>query len=181
MSKQVLESISVFSQEIKNLFWATEISAQTNVFIGGSSALVLHGVITPKNPGDLDIVIYKPTDKQIEIVLELMKPDLEYQPEEYDKFPSKETKIRSFKLHKDGYSLNVILERKKEIPETHLAFISQQSLAGLGGFGLITLPITPINIIIQAKASYRDKTGKYARIKDVFYMQQLKALNFNFE
>ena len=45
----------------------------TNVVIGGTCAILMHGLDIGRDPEDLDVIIYKPTDRQKK-VLNVLKP-----------------------------------------------------------------------------------------------------------
>ena len=79
----------------------------TNVVIGGTNALLLHGLKISREVTDLDLVIYQPTIEQLKIlktlaVFDLIKdrPELQYG-----------TLQKAIKISKDGLFLDIIQEQ----------------------------------------------------------------------
>lgn len=193
----IAEMINEHSYEINRLLQLAPslVPFHSNVVIGGTCALGLSGLVLPEIPNDLDLVIFQPTDEQITRLLK----DYEYATVHGDSYDTTKDDLptaasfddlasvnkkseeknlpRSYKLKGNKTVLNVLLAFNDKVPSDTLYYF--HSL----GFGCGSMPpikINPVQNVIGAKASYRDKTGQFCRNKDVVYLQQLKSLNFNF-
>lgn len=147
----------------------------TNVVIGGTNALLQHGLKISRTPSDLDLIIYQPTEEQLQIlktisVFDLIKnrPELQYGDLQ-----------KAIKIEKDGLFLDII---------TELGPTPQNLLYYRYGYGDKFLQIQSIENVIKAKVSYkfermsdsRDKNlTKYMRSKDLEDLLDLKNSNFN--
>jgi len=131
-----------------------------NVLIGGSLALQLHGLNLDKKPEDIDLVIYKPTPHQEEILdlISLIVPN----PTSRDKYTR-----RSYKINLGSITLDILVEKHVNIPENLLYYKYQDS---------IFIKIQSIEKVMEARRSYNELT---LRKKDVVSSQKLKELNFN--
>lgn len=144
----------------------------SNVVIGGSYALIQHGLNIGREPVDLDIIIYKPTESQLNI----LSMQSAFQQKTKNTIPELEYAIkkqRSWKFKKQNNVLNILLEREKDIPEDLLLLRHNK----------YRFQIQSIKNVIDAKNSYllKDNCGNanYTRIKDVKDFENLKKLNFN--
>lgn len=153
--------LDVFSNEL--LILATAAGEKSNLVIGGSLALQLHGLnLGNWHPEDLDIIIFEPTDDQRDKVEVLMKAACatDYLGEPFDK-----QEIRSWKIEKNGWTMNVIYAFEPK-PSDLLEWM---------GF-----EINRIDNIIDAKLSYSSGVKKdFLRRKDMWHLSVLKSNNFN--
>lgn len=143
-----------------------------NVVIGGINALTLHGVIVGREAHDLDIIIYKPTLRQVNLISALNHFNLVKDKNTENGYDG--TSVNFVKLKKDGYTMDILIERDKEVPN----FLLECKFEG------IYFKIQSVENVISAKASYYFKSKKdgltyYSRIKDAVDFQNLKNLNFN--
>tara|TARA_R110000772_G_C13310332_1_gene440569 strand:- start:6670 stop:7140 length:471 start_codon:yes stop_codon:yes gene_type:complete len=135
----------------------SKLNNSKNLVIGGTHALYLHGINLGKDPDDLDIIIYKPTKEQLEILAILREVS------EGDCADSSHGN-RSLKLKKNGKCLDILLEDKASMPEGLLQYVNET--------GTITGNVQSVQGVIDAKASY-------GRSKDHLDMIKWKNLNFN--
>ncbi len=120
-----------------------------NLFISGSCALELMGLILPRNPDDLDIVIYHPIEMQVKHLNRLYKTT----------------------TNLDYNQISIILY-KREDSEIINIFVDNTSLAPEKLLYYQNFPINNIQSIIEAKAGYD-------RDKDIKDLLDFKFLNFN--
>lgn len=126
----------------------------TNMFIAGSCALQLYGFKMDWEPGDLDVVIYHPTDHQ-ELYLDTKFDGCsDYETDDNHGC----TLRRVFEIIIDGKKLNVLCEYAIEIPEPNLTYQFYH--------------INPVANILNAIISYK-------REKDSNHIKSLINLNFN--
>lgn len=144
-------------------------SGRNNVIIGGSAALVLHGLDIGRELMDVDIIIYKPTAEQDTLLNLLMN---------FDYIKAEHSPRRAMKLKKDGFFIDIIMERNSDQPmPTDFLLIEISGIA---------YKIQSVKKVVEAKCSYTlegrsQEPTLYTRRKDVFDLQLLKNLNFNFE
>lgn len=158
--KDLEKILSKFQSVLKIIF-------DTNVVIGGSAALKLHGLEIGREISDVDIIIYNPTPSQ-KLFLKLVGQKNSSSLDSYEKRVYKFT--RTF-LKK--YSIDVIISYE-EFPEN---LLSCEILSH-------TVKIQSVENIVKAKASYVSKVdgrGSLLHIskKDATDMINLKNLNFN--
>ena len=167
--------LATFSSAIDHLIEAGP--QDTTVVIGGTCALIAHGLNVGQEPNDLDVIIYRPSTEQLRyldsIRLFSLKPSTGTGA---DLTGDSNFGLRSLKFKKNGLILNILLERDKAKP----AFLLRFWEAGA------SYKIQDVASVIEAKNSYvlqPNTTGltgeRYARVKDLFDFQQLKNLNFN--
>lgn len=140
---------------------------EKNLVLGGSLALIEHGLMIDWTPGDLDVIIFQPTDKQQKYIDACFESCSEY-PEDKD---GKE-KNSVFQLKRHGLTLNVIVTKQERPPfDTLLYYCYNQE---------ISFRINSIREIVRAISTYRTGAKKiHVRVKDIQHMQTLKNLNFN--
>src|ERR1700761_3055210 len=159
----------------------------SNTVIAGTNNLLMHGLIMNRMPEDLDIIIFKPTKRQDELLNKLKEirqiPLNEPDTDEHDYTGEiiKDAKLRSIKIQRGDLCLNFILERHLETPSDLL--YARIELKG----NVIMMKCQSISANIEAKAGYKVmKEGKnglitwHRRLKDVIDFQDLKNSNFNF-
>lgn len=156
--KDLEKILSKFQSVLKIIF-------DTNVVIGGSAALKLHGLEIGREISDVDIIIYSPTPSQ-KLFLKLVE-----QKDSRDGYEKRVYKFTKTLLKK--YSMDVIVYYE-ELPEN---LLSCELLSH-------TVKIQSIENIVKAKASYVSKVdGRgsllYISKKDATDMINLKNLNFN--
>lgn len=149
------------------------INTADNIAIGGYQALKLHGLTLNRQPSDLDIIIFQPTQRQKDTLRVLQCFDL------IKRNPGIEfDDIKAFKFKKQDLFLDVIVTNDPIGP-----LLSMNCSAG-------SFKINSIFEVIRAKASYKfrrnedgpdytNETNTYARAKDMIDFQQLKNINFN--
>lgn len=173
---QTQHVIAIFEQVIIALLDKAEKRNPENIVIGGTVALAAHGLNLDRKPGDLDLVIYSPSEEQYKYLELLSVFALGKQ--------SRDMCIRglrSIKFKRAGEILNILIE-KDTFPESNLLYTKCYKKEG----GFMYLQMQSISKVIEAKNSYRINphsvglTGnRYARVKDYYDCQQLKNLNFN--
>ena len=140
----------------------------------GSNALLLHGLSMSRTSSDLDIAIYKPTTKQLEILSSLAFFDT-IDEGGRDNYGDKKV----YKFKKDGHSLDI-----------HIGIKETPSCAMYTKIGGEFFKVQSVAKIVEYKKSYRlrafssipDQELKfYARKKDMLDLQDLKNRNFNWE
>ena len=141
----------------------------SNVYIGGSAALKLHGLTLNREINDLDIVILNSTNQQADY-LESIKF---FNTPVNEKYPNGNTCLR---FVKDNLVLNVLLDRKEnfaQFNEDDLLYYSYQELF---------YKVCPVSMIMEAKRKYiKERTeGNYVRQKDMLDFIDLKNSNFNY-
>lgn len=140
-------NLLAFSKTLERL------NLDNNLVLGGSNALMLHGIQTKKTPEDVDIVIYQATDRQLDFLETL---------QEFSTLGSS-GKVFKFKISRNNedYTLDILLE-DGPLPSNLLYYIK----------GNIKVRIQDVFAIIKAKADYK-------RNKDLIDLLDLKNLNFN--
>lgn len=135
-----------------------------NVMLGGSLALMFHGIELMTPPEDVDVIVYKPTPEQIKLIQVLRRLNL------YGKYGTSK-KYDSFDgrivvgLQMNGYKLDILVEGELEIPKSHSS-VKIDTISG--GF----LPLNPVQDIIRAKS-------KLSRPKDRDQIEFIINKNFN--
>lgn len=167
-------TIECYLNSFKEIISILDIS--DNIAIGGYQALKLHGLNLNRPPADMDLIIFQPTPKQIEILQVLKVYDL-IRNRPKDILPEE---IKAYKFKKHDMYMDVIISDK--MMPSLLSFTCHVG----------TFKVNSIQNVIEAKASYKfryneraadgygDETNLYARAKDMLDFQQLKNLNFNF-
>ena len=165
--------LATFSSAIDHLIEAGP--KDTNVVIGGTCALIAHGLNVGREPNDLDVIIYRPSTEQLRYLDSIRLFSLKHSTGTGADLTG-DLHLRSLKFKKNGLILNILFERDKAKPSFLLRFWD----AGA------SYKIQDIASVIEAKNSYilqphtTGLTGeRYARVKDLFDFQQLKNLNFN--
>jgi len=152
----------------KNLI--QQLKQENNLVIGGTTALMFHGLIC-RSPSDLDIIIYKPTERQKNIITALL---------DFDSVCNYVTDIRdrrAFKFNKEGYVVDILLEKESHPNMDDLLLKSIDSNY---------YRIQSVQEIVKAKSKYvlHDNEGLskeclYVREKDLKDFLELKNNNFN--
>jgi len=149
----------------------------SNLFLTGMNALKSHGLVTSRDAIDLDVIIYKPTDKQRKI-LEILKPLSEFHisNERTDYENNVRSDIKIIKFKRRGISID-IFTTEREGPKGSLLYDYEGTM----------FKVSPIDEIIKAKTSYgREHINTLGvpvllkRAKDVIDLQDLKNNNFNY-
>lgn len=147
--------LSEFESEVK----ALGKMGVNNCAIGGSAVLQKYGLRIWAEPGDLDFVIFKPTDEQQEFVIMHGEP-----PCGESNSPSPDSEhVRSYKIDRNGMCLNFLLHAEEK-PETNTLMIFFKE-------GHMVVSAQRIDAILKAKAAY-------GRQKDIDHFEFLKANNF---
>ena len=153
-----------------------------NVVLGGSRALLLHGLNITRPVEDLDVIIYKPSLEQKKLLQHLQFFDIvKNRPAHLvaGYTDNMERILRVIKLKKNNSIIDIISE-ETDMPEDLLYYKHDD----------IMYPIQNIQKVIDAKNSYRfqaagelplQAVGKavYGRMKDVEDLMDLKNSNFN--
>ena len=152
-----------------------------NIVLAGVNALKLHGLYMSREANDLDVVIFKPTQKQLDYLscmsfFQQALPDGrsgDYETE-FQKVRLKEGHQRVVKFKKNDLFIDIILS-DNELPSDLLYYKA---------FSMM-FKIQNIALNIEAKNSYklesqRDGFQLYRRAKDMEDMIDLKNSNFNF-
>jgi hypothetical protein len=173
---------------IDNFFPLLENIIDNNMVIAGTLALKLHGLNFSRESGDLDIVLYQPTKKQIDILTILstfqvenpFKPIDEYSNNDQNKLLEKGIQ-KTIKFMKNGLYIDFILEYNKPFPFVDLL----QYKYVTKDLNIHYFNIQNILLNIMAKNSYilengRDQLSIYRREKDMKDLIILKNENFNF-
>lgn len=149
-----------------------------NVCLAGICALKSHGLILHRDASDLDMVIYKPNEKQratldVLSALQIKQQRFEGMDDDYVR-----NNQRVYKFKKDGKYLDVILEPTELYLNDCLFYKHGDSY----------YKVQSIKRNIEAKVAYssqfNDSSGlrnNYARQKDVQDLIALKNLNFNYD
>ena len=146
------ELIRNFSDLIDKL-----LSFKSNVVIGGTCALELHGLKIGREIEDLDLIIYQANDKQKDILNTLEA----FSRTQYYGADKRTIKV----IGKYDMVLNIIKED---------TFCPSDLLLYRG------IPIQNIGNVFKAKQTYTGKKGtEYMRVKDMRDSIKLKELNFN--
>ena len=138
-----------------------ELDGGGNLVLGGSQALLLHGLQVPHTPEDLDIIIYSPTGNQRKYLRSLSDLTVE---NEVGSAPDR----RSFKFQatRNGikYTLDILIDEGIPTPKHLLQYHKAQHG--------IKVRVQSIMNIVAAKV-------RYGREKDYKHLQCLKNMNFN--
>lgn len=136
----------------------------SNIVIGGSAALILHGLNLPRGCSDIDLIIYSPTKEQLDVIKIL---GIETSLNDSFGYAGK----RVSKLSRDGIKIDIIVAETTPVPE-NLSFI-------MLNFSL--LKIQSVQGVIDAKNSYSQERESqlYIRGKDLIDLIELKNNNFN--
>jgi hypothetical protein len=153
-----------------------------NVVLAGVNALKLHGLKMSRPANDLDVVIFKPTEKQISFLRDISVLQINE-----NRFDDSASMIQDenyplgkiiLKFKKDNLNLDIIFSDDK-VPENllyHKQIINNK---------IVEFKIQNITLNIEAKNSYsvRNEDGLrlYRRIKDMVDFQDLKNSNFNID
>lgn len=132
---------------------------ENNVVIGGSVALLAHG-LSAKSPQDVDLILYQPTARQCM----LLNTDFEEANAKIQAVPYSGHKV--YKTKSMGVDVDVILEWENQQPEV-LLYIQGSVNKFFGG----RYPVQPIGAILDAKQ-------RYARVKDYVQIRDLAKDNF---
>lgn len=138
-------------------------SPTDNLVLAGSNALMAHGLKIGWEPQDLDVVIFRPTEKQKTTIFAFFTECMEY---------NENSKVipRSYLLERNSLKLNLILAYEDRVPNNLLWY----------KFGATCFMINSIENIVAAKLSYaHGHNEKYIRVKDMQHLSTLKNLNFN--
>ena len=185
--KKTFELLKTFAPLIA-LFHTSDTG--NNVVIGGSNAILLHGLILGREVSDLDVIIYKPSSTQLKM-LSVLESKSENLLETLKKLlptfgscaaaPSVKAKSnkplepsltkRSIKYVHNGLTINFLIEDVSP-DDNYLSF-------AYSGHSYL---IQGVAKIVDAKASYGlGHSGKkpYCRAKDVNDLALLKNHNFN--
>ena len=142
-----------------------------NIVIGGSLALHMHGLKLGREVADIDVIIYKPTKEQLE-VLELLKNFDMVEGRPYGE------EVKCIKLKRTSYGDEFTMDILVETVQAP----SDLLFADIRG---VRYRIQSIDEVIKAKSSYEfhmndkgESTG-YARAKDLRDFLLLKNHNFN--
>lgn len=131
-----------------------------NLVLTGSCVLQAYGLYLHKEPEDLDIAIYFPTDEQMAVINSLK----EFNIAKNEDIPDDYTRVTKLNLG-NGTTVDIILE----IDENNPNLLEDDEYLKYQGYNL-----QPVHLIIQAR-------GRFARDKDFESCRKLKDLNFNME
>lgn len=135
-----------------------DLNKGNNLVLGGSCSMVLHGLVTKDLPGDVDIIIYKPTKEQDRVLDSLRDFNTMDNGEGYFS-----NTVYKFKKTNNGVTRTLdVLIQEEPLPNNLLWYIN----------GKVRIRIQDIYTIIAAKAGY-------GRTKDYKDLLNLKNLNFN--
>jgi hypothetical protein len=127
-----------------------------NIVIGGSSALVLHGLFVKQEPEDLDIIVFRPTKTQKEHIKVLQKT---FGTEDI----GSDNLRRSYKIRvNDKLTVDFILAHDIDIPEN-----------------MVSVNVDGYNYYINSVCNIIEAIACYKRPKDFEKAWTLKQLNFN--
>lgn len=159
----IRRQLSTFSNLLDNIY-------ESNVVIGGTNALLIHGLVMSRQPGDLDLVIFNPTEKQ-KTVLKYMKPLCDAGESGYN---GADELRKSYKFTINDMVINILIENTN---------VSSDLL--IFKFDGRDYKVQSIKEVIDAKRSYHIKNKNpdnlihYVRDKDVRDFIDLKNSNFN--
>ncbi len=137
-----------------------------NMSIGGTFALQLHGLKMSKEPGDIDVIIHKPTQRQFDMLNVMNFANIMDNNTGID-YPNA---MRNYKFKKGEYFINILLvDYHIEPGVLYYKFKENFYL------------INSIDTTIKYKSSYTHKNVAYTRKKDAIDLQDLKNSNFNYE
>jgi hypothetical protein len=166
--KDLKNTLAMFSSTLSILY-----GTGSNLVLGGSNALKLHGLETGRKSNDVDIIIYRPTTLQMTILNGLRTGSPLFKEKAIDQgYPGRVVSLTA-KLMGRSYKLDIILSDEK-MPEDLLSI----------EFFKYPILVQSIKNIIEAKASYTkqvDTRGsqRYISEKDAVDLMTLKNLNFN--
>ena len=126
--------------------------------IGGLWALRLHGLAV-RDAQDLDIIVYGPVQEFIDFLVQQNTNEFGSQPNTEDR---EGNKWRSWKIHRNGLTVDFLLEFDEQPPEDCLVYYFKGRLWRVQG----------IDTVI-------DKKAQYGRDKDVIDFKNFKKDNFN--
>lgn len=135
----------------------------SNMVIGGSHALLLHGLDIGRDTDDFDVVIYEPTMDQLKYLADKIHTG-----EMKESIEESSDNTRSCKVECNGATIDFLIERNTCMPADLL-------LVHHSG---ITLFVQSVYRVIDAKRSYTNEDGMF-RQKDVDDCKLLKNANFN--
>lgn len=150
-----------------------------NVVLGGAHALYLHGLEMSRMAADLDLIIYKPTIGQEEILKIMSNFDMIKFQRPEPRYPG-ERVVKAIKLKKDDFFMDIIIE-EEPVPEGLL----------IHKYHCNEYKIQSISNTIAAKRSYihnkkvstsdghQNDMEAYVRRKDIQDFIDLKNMNFN--
>lgn len=167
MKKYVL----VFNNLLKSLH-------DDNMVLAGTNALKYHGLKMSRESNDLDVVLFKPTEKQLLILrnLTLISDQKKFRISDNDKIQDEHYPLDNLilKFKKDEMNIDIHLSNE-ECPNDLLYFHCDEIE--------LNFKVQNIALNIEAKNSYalRNQDGLkfYRRIKDSEDLQDLKNSNFN--
>jgi len=165
-----------------------------NMVLAGTLALRLHGLNISRDSGDLDVVLYQPTKKQLDILTTLSPLQVKNPFHDGDCYDNdlrgkllKNGRQKTIKFQKDGLFIDFILEHDKHLPDFDLLVLKYESDSCNDVTGILNkyeFKIQNIFLNILAKNSYildaRDGLNIYRREKDMKDLIMLKNENFNF-
>lgn len=130
-----------------------------NLFIGGSAALVIQGLLLPKDRevGDLDLILYQPTSNQLSILNTLCAVNGGGNP-----YPEQARRIVS--VIKNTKTMHILATPDRNAPWMHTSVLIDE---------VGHVKVNPIDSVIEAKRGY-------GRAKDLKDFISLKNENFNF-
>lgn len=139
-----------------------ELDKGGNLVLGGTHAMILHGLEVPREPNDVDIIIYKPTLAQLNLLKMLKDVVVEGSTNGVPDNPK--VAKRSYKLVSNKCSMHVldILLEFDKVPE-----------------GLLTYKHKSIKIKVQSIRNILYAKANYGRSKDFKDFNLLKNINFN--
>lgn len=152
--------------------------SDSNIVIGGSQALKIHGLEIGRDSQDLDIIIYEPTAKQYETLkaFDVFSDRTSLSNMDYE--VDENSPRRSFKFRLNGREIDILIEHTP-CPKEVLYYMMEVS-----AMHSLMIKVQSINKVIAAKRSYRlrrdEGLGQYSRTKDFLDFQNLKNLNFNY-
>ena len=162
-----------FSWKLKKFLPLIESLKDTNLVIGGKSALRLHGIKMSCDPKDIDFIIYEPTIAQIAVLNHIRPFDITKRPDDARDYPIEKLKVMKFEIA--GNFLDIIIEYKP-MPNDLLCI----SVPDQGEFF-----VQSVDRVIDAKMSYawdkkkEDGLHTFMRSKDLTDLIDLKNSNFN--
>lgn len=89
-----------------------QLNDEKNIVIGGTQALLCHGLLF-REPDDLDMIIFNPSDRQMQVFENLKSFEVENPVDDIY------TQI-SFKYKKNGLVINFLLAKDTDLPENLL-------------------------------------------------------------
>lgn len=132
-----------------------------NLVLGGIHAIRAHGLMFSRATQDLDIIIYGPTQKQLDVI-QSTSPDMEPSDREGDYQTDPDDPRRSYKFQKNGMIIDILIEYYAVKPQHLLHFKHEDKYFQVQG----------VSFIIDAKRMY-------GREKDYKDFEDLKNSNFN--